>query len=526
MASSNCSLPSPPIFSGENYQIWAVKMKTYLSAFDLWKVVENEKEPPQLPVNPTVTQMKNYSEEKVKRYKAKSCIESSVFDDIFIRIMTCETVKQAWDVLKEEFQSSDKTRQMQVLNLRREFEVLKMKESENLKEYNDRLMKIVNKIRLLGEELSDKRIVEKVLVSSPESLRAKKGYQTRGFNRRCFYSQRERQDANRKQRQKIRRSKKPRLLIWRNITGTDLTYNVGTVSSLVTWRRTSSSAWLIDSGCTHHMASDINIFKELDKTCTSKVRIDQNLLSVGQLLENNYSLVFKDKACIIHDPTGHELFTVNMKRKYFSLNWHEANSSVYVTSHDESSLWHKRMGHFNYNALNFMHKNDLVLNMPTVEVNAGVCEVCQLGKQSKLPFVINKAWRATEKLQLVHTDIYFMKQKSEVANVFWKFKAWIENQSGCKIKIIRSDNGTKYTSDRFNEFCEVAGIEHQLTATYTPQQNGVSERKNRTIMEMARCMLFEKNLSKKFWAETVNTSVYLLNRLPTKALKGNTPFEA
>ncbi|XP_022743976.1 uncharacterized protein LOC111294939 [Durio zibethinus] len=173
MASSNCSLPPPPIFSGENYQIWAVKMKTYLSAFDLWKVVENEKEPPQLPANPTVTQMKNYSEEKAKRYKAKSCIEFSVSDDIFIRIMTCETAKQAWDVLKEEFQGSDKTRQMQVLNLRREFEVLKMKEFKNLKEYNDRLMKIVNKIRLLGEELSDKRIVEKVLVSLPERFESK-----------------------------------------------------------------------------------------------------------------------------------------------------------------------------------------------------------------------------------------------------------------------------------------------------------------------------------------------------------------
>ena len=78
--------------------------------------------------------------------------------------------------------------------------------------------------------------------------------------------------------------------------------------------------------------------------------------------------------------------------------------------------------------------------------------------------------------------IYFLRFKSEVAGVFWRFKAWIENQSGCKIQVVRSDNGKEYTSDQFNFFCDEAGIEHQLTAPYTPQQNGVSERKNRTIM--------------------------------------------
>ena len=72
MASSSCSLPTPPVFSGENYQIWAIKKKTYLSAFDIWDVVEQEKELPHLLVNPIVNQMKNYSEEKVKRFKAKS----------------------------------------------------------------------------------------------------------------------------------------------------------------------------------------------------------------------------------------------------------------------------------------------------------------------------------------------------------------------------------------------------------------------------------------------------------------------
>jgi hypothetical protein len=121
--------------------------------------------------------------------------------------------------------------------------------------------------------------------------------------------------------------------------------------------------------------------------------------------------------------------------------------------------------------------------------------------------------------------VYFLKSKAEVAGVFLRFKNWVENQSGHKIQIVRSDNGTKYTSNKFAQFCHDAGIEHQYTTPYTPQQNGVSERKNRTIMEMARCLLFEKDLPKKFWAEAVNTAVFLLNRLPTRALQHKTPYE-
>ena len=121
--------------------------------------------------------------------------------------------------------------------------------------------------------------------------------------------------------------------------------------------------------------------------------------------------------------------------------------------------------------------------------------------------------------------IFFLNFKSEVADVFWKYKTLVENQSGAVMQVIRTDNDTEYTFERFNNLCEV-GIEHQLTAPYTPQQNGVVERKNRTIMEMTRCLLHKKELPKKFWVEVANITVFLLNRLPTKALQKKTPFEA
>ena len=96
-----------------------------------------------------------------------------VADTVFYRIMACKTAKEAWDRLKEEYQSSDRTHQMQVLNLKREFESLNMKEDETISKYADRISLIVNNIRLLGEEFTDKRIVEKVLVTHPERFESK-----------------------------------------------------------------------------------------------------------------------------------------------------------------------------------------------------------------------------------------------------------------------------------------------------------------------------------------------------------------
>ena len=84
--------------------------------------------------------------------------------------------------------------------------------------------------------------------------------------------------------------------------------------------------------------------------------------------------------------------------------------------------------------------------------------------------------------------------------------------------MLRSDRGKEYTSNEFDKFCEDEGMERQLSVGYTPQQNGVSERNNQTVMEMAKSMLFEKGLQRSFWAEAIHTTVYLLNRCPTKAV--------
>ena len=348
----------------------------------------------------------------------------------------------------------------------------------------------------------------------------------------------------------------------------------------------SSKSWLIDSGCTNHMTSDKVLFKELKLSKVTKVRIgnggylpakgigtvaiitssgtktisdvlyvpdiDQNLLSVGQLLEKGFKVSFEDFHCLIFYATGKEILRVKMRGKSFSYDPME-EQIAYFNKVSSTEIWHKRLGHCHLQRMLKLQKNDMTRDLPELDDHVPNCIACQFGKQNRLPFP-KSTWRASHKLQLIHTDvagpqrtpslqgslyyilfiddftrmcwIFFLKFKSEVAGVFWKFMKMVENQSGCRIQLLRSDNGKEYTLAEFNLFCEEAGIEHQLTIPYTLEQNGVSKRRNRSVMEMARCMLHEKELPKTFWAEATNIAVFLQNRLPTRALKDTTPFEA
>jgi len=162
-------------------------------------------------------------------------------------------------------------------------------------------------------------------------------------------------------------------------------------------------------------------------------------------------------------------------------------------------------------------------------------------------------WRAGDALELVHIDlcgpilpettggtkyfmlvvddstrwmsVFFLKTKDQATAAFAKFKAVAENSSGNLIEVVRSDRGGEFLSTAFKSICEGAGIDRQFTAPYSPQQNGVVERRNRTVMEMSRSLLKSMKVPGCFWDEVVKHSVYLLNRLPTKAMGYKTPFE-
>ena len=181
------------------------------------------------------------------------------------------------------------------------------------------------------------------------------------------------------------------------------------------------------------------------------------------------------------------------------------------------------------------------------------CETCLKGKICVTSFPKSEAYRSNEILGLVHSDIcgpmriascggaiyfltfiddfsrmifiYFLKNKSEVYSAFQNFIAMVERQTSKKLKVLRSDNGREYLGTNFCIDINKMGIKRQFSVEYTPQQNGVAERANRTIVEMARCLLIGSGLHEKFWAEATDTAVYLKNRCPTKALDGKTPYE-
>ncbi|KAM1316044.1 hypothetical protein ACFX2F_019741 [Malus domestica] len=159
----------------------------------------------------------------------------------------------------------------------------------------------------------------------------------------------------------------------------------------------------------------------------------------------------------------------------------------------------------------------MVQGLPRLQVSDHVCSGCATGKGHMEPFDKGKVWRASQPLELIHSDIcgpmqittlrgnkffltfiddhtrmcwvFFLQHKSQVFNIFKRFKSMVELQSGYQIKKLRSDRGGEYTSLEFSRFCENMGLERQLTVAYSPQQNGVAERKSRTIIEMARTMI-------------------------------------
>ena len=190
-----------------------------------------------------------------------------------------------------------------------------------------------------------------------------------------------------------------------------------------------------------------------------------------------------------HYTDGHDIFKVYMKGKYFDLNPLEEEHIAFLVKENITNVWHKRLGHYYYKGLLLMKSKMMAKDFPAFDDHMSSCKTCYSRKQSRKPFP-KVTWRATRKLQLIHTNIagpqrtsslngslyyavfidvcnhmcwiFFLKHKSEVTQVFCNFKAIIENKSACKIQALISDNVKEYTSNTFTKFCE-AKIHHQLT---------------------------------------------------------------
>lgn len=282
--------------------------------------------------------------------------------------------------------------------------------------------------------------------------------------------------------------------------------------------------------------------------------ISANLLSVYRMVCHGNKVIFDYDGCKIYNKSDKLIASCKPENGVYKLKLIAHEQQCLLTKQEESSamLWHRRFGHLNFQTMMKLRNsvNGISINDDDSEIKQ--CKIFPMAKQHREPFKTSET-RSTKILELVHSDlcgpmenksiggakylltftddfsrktfVYFLKEKSQVLNKMVEFKNMMENQTDCRIKTFRTDNGTEYVTNDFKSFFIRNGIQHQLTCTYTPEQNGVAERANRTIIEKAKCMLLDGKLDVKFWAEACHAAAYLMNRTPRKRLDYKTPEE-
>ena len=353
--------------------------------------------------------------------------------------------------------------------------------------------------------------------------------------------------------------------------------------------KTEMGRWLIDSGASSHMTyqkelfSEYHSFKTPEKVCLGDGRsvealgsgkipvlmaignggmtkgafynalyvpkISHNLFSVRAASEKGKAMRFDDKNCYIYDKYNNICGVGEIEGKLYYLNCHPAEyASVSVRGNIDT--WHQRLGHINEQYVQKLSKQGII----DATGQLSFCENCVETKTTRKPFKPVGEIKSSRKLQLVHSDVcgpmetqsigghryfvtfiddysrysavYFIKRKSEVFDKFKEFEAVISNESGEHIGTLRTDNGGEYLSTEFENYLTSKGIRHELTVPYSPQQNGVAERLNRTLIESAKAMLNRANLPKSYWAEAIATASYVKNRVPNSAISNEeTPFQ-
>jgi transposase InsO family protein len=201
-------------------------------------------------------------------------------------------------------------------------------------------------------------------------------------------------------------------------------------------------------------------------------------------------------------------------------------------------LWHRRLAHVGMKNLHKLLKGEHILGLTNVHFEKDkICSACQAGKQVGAPHPHKNIMT----LELLHMDlfgpiayisiggskyrlvivddysrftwVFFLQEKSQTQEILKRFLRWAQNEFGLRIKKIRSENGTEFKNSQIEGFLEEEGIKHEFSSLYTPQQNGVVERKNRTLLDMERTMLDEYKTPDRFWAEAINTACYSINQL-------------
>ncbi|GKB84029.1 putative ribonuclease H-like domain-containing protein [Tanacetum coccineum] len=291
-----------------------------------------------------------------------------------------------------------------------------------------------------------------------------------------------------------------------------------------------------------------------------------NLFSVSQMCDKKNNVLFNDTECIVLSPNfklideSQVLLRVPRKNNMYSVDLKNIVPKGGLTclfakaTSDESKLWHRRLGHLNFKTMIIGYREIFVRGyLPNRFENVSTCVACQKGKQHRasckskiensisLPlhllymdlFGLTFVKSLMKKMYcLVVTDdysrftwVFFLATKDETSGILKSFITGIENLVDHKVKVIRCDNGIEFKNREMNQFYEMKGILRQFSVARTPQQNGVAERRNKTLIEAARTMLADSKFPTTFWAEAVNTACYMQNSVLVVKPHNKTPYE-
>ncbi|KAG8472744.1 hypothetical protein CXB51_034629 [Gossypium anomalum] len=284
-----------------------------------------------------------------------------------------------------------------------------------------------------------------------------------------------------------------------------------------------SEEWILDSGCTFHMSPNRDWFTTYETVSEGVVLMGNNasckIAGVGTIKVKMFDGVVRTLSDVRYVP--------ELKRNLISLSTLDSKGYRYtaesggstvtgdaavasssLSDDDITKLWHMRLGHMSENGMVELSKRGLLDGQGICKLN--FCEHCVFGSKREFDSLEESMTR---------------RKRWSIFILIYGDHPECLRETGKQIKYLRTDNGLEFCSDEFNRLCKSEGIVRHLTVRHTPQQNGIAERMNRTIMEKVRCMLSNANLPKSFWAEAASTACFLINRSPSVAIEKKTPQE-
>jgi transposase InsO family protein len=283
-----------------------------------------------------------------------------------------------------------------------------------------------------------------------------------------------------------------------------------------------------------------------------------NLLFVSQLCKMGYNCLFTDVGGIVFRRSDDSIaFKGVLEGQLYFVDFNENTAELntcLIAKTNMGWLWHRRLAHVGMKNLHKLLKGEHILGLTNVYFEKDrVCSACQAGKQVGAHHPHKNIMTTDRPLELLHMDlfgliayisiggskyclvivddysrftlVFFLQEKSQTQETLKGFLRRAQNEFVLRIKKIRSDNGTEFKNSQIEGFLEDEGIKHEFSSPYTPQQNGVVERKNRTLLDMARTMLYEYKTPDRFWAEAINIVCYSIHRLYLHRILKKTSYE-